>query len=134
MSDVTDLLHSSMSLTKTLGIRGVEATAERVVVELDWSADLLTSGGLLHGGAVMAVADTAGGTCAFLNLPEGAVGTSTIESKTNFLGGTKEGDTLRATAVPLHVGGSTIVVETVLRVGDRLVGKTIQTQSVLRPR
>ncbi len=132
--ETTAILHAGMTLAKTLDLHGVLASADRVVIELDWSPDLLTSGGLLHGGAVMALADTAGGTCAFLNLPDGASGTSTIESKTNFIGGVKEGDTVRATAAPLHVGGSTIVVETDLRVGERLVAKVTQTQSVLRPR
>ncbi len=130
--DATALLHAGMSLAATLGIHGVEATSNRVVTELDWSPDLLTAGGLLHGGAVIALADTTGGACAFLNLPPDAAGTSTIESKTNFLGGVKEGQTVRATATPLHVGRSTIVVETELRVGDRLVAKVTQTQSVLR--
>ena len=123
-----------MTLTKTLGMRAVESGPERVVIELDWSPELLTAGGLLHGGAVMALADSAGGVAAFMNLPDGAVGTSTIESKTNFIGGVQEGDTLRATASPLHVGGMTIVIETVLAVDDRLVGKVTQTQTVLHPR
>jgi uncharacterized protein (TIGR00369 family) len=82
----------------------------------------------------MALADAAGGACAFANLPEGAAGTSTIESKTNFLRGVRSG-TLTATARPLHVGSTTVVVETELRDDDdRLVGKVTQTQAVLRPR
>lgn len=132
--ELTAFLHDAMSLTRTLDMRALEGSPERVVVELDWSSDLLTSGGLLHGGAVMALADSAGGMSAYLNLPAGAVGTSTIESKTNFIGGVKEGDTLRATSTPLHVGGRTIVVETTLTVGERLVGKVTQTQTVLHPR
>ncbi|MGA9277499.1 PaaI family thioesterase [Ilumatobacter sp.] len=134
VDEATEFLHESMSLTRTLGMRSIEAAPGRVVIDLDWSPDLLTAGGLLHGGAVMALADSAGGLSAFLNLPTGAAGTSTIESKTNFLGGVKEGDTLRATSTPLHVGSMTIVVETVLTVGDRLVGKVTQTQAVLHPR
>ena len=67
--------------------RPTRCRRERVVLTLDWRPELCTSGGLLHGGAVMALADAAGGACAFFNLPEGATGTSTIESKTNFLGG-----------------------------------------------
>jgi len=132
--EATALLHAGMSLTKTLGMRAVDNNPDHVVVELDWSPELLTAGGLLHGGAVMALADSAGGLAAFLNLPAGAVGTSTIEAKTNFIGGVKEGDTLRATASPLHVGGMTIVIETTLTVGDRLVGKVTQTQTVLHAR
>jgi uncharacterized protein (TIGR00369 family) len=82
----------------------------------------------------MALADSAGGACAFANLPDGAAGTSTIESKTNFLGAVREG-TVTATARPLHVGRTTIVVETELRRDDgRLVAKVTQTQTVLLPR
>ena len=82
----------------------------------------------------MATADAAGGACAFLNLPDGAIGTSTIESKTNFLGAVREGSVLTATATPLNVGRTTIVIETELRVDtSKLVGKTTQTQTVLRP-
>lgn len=121
-----------MPLCETLGVEATELAPERVVLTLAWRAELCTSNGLLHGGAVMALADAAGGACAFTNLPEGAVGTSTIESKTNFLGAITEGQTLTATTTPLHVGRTTIVVETELRVDDgKLVGKTTQTQTVL---
>lgn len=131
--ELTELLHVGMTLTKTLGMRAVENVPERVVIDMDWSPDRLTAGGLLHGGAIMALADAAGGLSAFMNLPDGAGGTSTIESKTNFIGGVKEGQTVRATSTPLHVGGSTIVVETTLTVEGRLVAKVTQTQTVLRP-
>jgi 1,4-dihydroxy-2-naphthoyl-CoA hydrolase len=127
----TDELHRAMPLCETLGMRVVAAEPDTVELALDWLPSLCTTAGLLHGGALMALADSAGAVCAFLNLPEGAT-TSTIESKTNFLGATKEG-TLTATARPLHVGGSTIVVETEIRRADgRLVGKVTQTQAVLR--
>ena len=131
--DPTQLLHTSMPLCATLGITASEASTDRIVAHLGWRPELCTSGGLLHGGALMALADAAGGACAFLNLPEGATGTSTIESKTNFLGAVREGASVTATATPLHRGRTTIVVETELRVDGRLVGKTTQTQSVLRP-
>ena len=132
--DPTQLLQSSMPLCATLGITGSAADPDRVVAHLEWRPDLCTSGGLLHGGAVMTLADAAGAACAFLNLPEGAIGTSTIESKTNFLGAVREGATLTATATPLHRGRTTIVIETELRLDDgRLVGKTTQTQTVLHP-
>jgi uncharacterized protein (TIGR00369 family) len=86
----------------------------------------------MHGGALLGLADSAGGVCAFLNLPEGAVGTSTIESKTNFLRGVREG-VVAASSRVLHRGRTVIVVETELSQGDdRLVGKVIQTQTVLR--
>jgi 1,4-dihydroxy-2-naphthoyl-CoA hydrolase len=133
--DPTQFIRSTMPLAETLGITASELDAGRVVLQLAWRPELCTSNGLLHGGAVMALADTAGGACAFLNLPDGAVGTSTIESKTNFLGAIRDGATLTATAVPLHAGRTTVVVETELRTDDgRLVGKTTQTQSVLQPR
>lgn len=122
-----------MPLCSTLGITASEASTDRIVAHLDWRPELCTSGGLLHGGAVMALADAAGGACAFLNLPEGATGTSTIESETNFVGAVREGASVTATATPLHRGRTTIVVETELRVDGRLVAKTTQTQSVLRP-
>ena len=128
----TDLLHRSMPLCTTLGMTASEATAERVVLAMPWDESRCTTAGLLHGGALMALADSAGATCAFLNLPEGAT-TTTIESKTNFTGAVREGEVV-ATATPLHVGRTTVVVETELRLGDRLVAKTTQTQAVLQPR
>jgi 1,4-dihydroxy-2-naphthoyl-CoA hydrolase len=124
----------AMPLAATLGIEAVSMTPDEVVLSMPWRAELCTTGGVLHGGAVMALADSAGGACAFANLPSDAVGTSTIESKTNFLAAVREG-TVTATSRPLHVGNTTIVVETELRRDDgRLVAKTTQTQTVLRPR
>jgi 1,4-dihydroxy-2-naphthoyl-CoA hydrolase len=128
--DPTAFLHESMSLCRTLGMRAEAFTKDEVRLAMDWSDDLLTAGGALHGGALMALADATGGACAFLNLPEGAAGTSTIESKTNFLGGVRTG-TVTATARPLYVGRTTIVVETELHAAGKLVGKTTQTQAVL---
>jgi uncharacterized protein (TIGR00369 family) len=82
----------------------------------------------------MTLADSAGAGCAFLNLPDGAIGTSTIESKTNFLGAVK-GGSVAARSTALHVGSTTIVIETEVRDDtDRLVAKVTQTQAVLRPR
>lgn len=132
-TELTELIRHSMPLCKTLGIRAAEFDAARVVLELDFDETLCTSNGLMHGGTLMALADSAGGSCAFANLPDGAVGTSTIESKTNFLGAVTSG-TVVATATPLHAGSTTIVIETELRNGNKLVGKVTQTQSVLRPR
>ena len=134
MSDPSTSLNEMMPLGATLGIVAHAMAPDEVVLSMPWRPDLCTSGGVLHGGAVMALADSAGGACAFANLPPDAVGTSTIESKTNFLGAVREG-TVTATARPLHVGGTTIVVETELRRDDgRLVAKTTQTQTVLRPK
>ncbi len=131
--DPTTFIRSAMPLCETLGMSAVTLTAECVELSMEWAEALCTIGDVLHGGAVMALADSAGGTAAFLNLPDGAVGTSTIESKTNFLGAIKNG-TVTARTVPLHVGSSTIVLETEVRNHDRLVAKVTQTQSVLRPR
>ena len=131
---LTAFIRDAMPLCGTLGMRMVAQTPAEVRLELDWDASLCTSAGGLHGGTLMALADSAGGACAFANLPAGASGTSTIESKTNFLGAVRSG-TVTATARPLHVGGTTIVIETEIRNRDgKLVAKTTQTQTVLRPK
>ena len=131
---LTQFIRDAMPLCATLGMRMVAQSPEEVRLELDWDANLCTSSAGLHGGTLMALADSAGGACAFANLPAGASGTSTIESKTNFLGAVRSG-TVTATARPLHVGGTTIVIETEIRNGaGKLVAKTTQTQSVLRPK
>jgi 1,4-dihydroxy-2-naphthoyl-CoA hydrolase len=128
--DPTGFVRQSMPLCATLGVTAVSLDAAEVVLALEWAPELCTLGGVLHGGTLMALADSAGAAAAFLNLPAGATATSTIESKTNFLGGVTSG-TLVATARPLHVGGTTIVIETELTSDDRLVAKVIQTQMVL---
>jgi 1,4-dihydroxy-2-naphthoyl-CoA hydrolase len=125
----TEELHQLIPLSALLGARVVEDSPQAIVLELDWREDLCTAGGVLHGGALMALADTGGAVCAFLNLPEGSAGTTTIESKTNLLAAVR-GGTVTATSTPLHAGRTVIVVETELRT-DRLVAKTIQTQAVL---
>jgi uncharacterized protein (TIGR00369 family) len=125
-------LRATMPFAGTVGIELSEASPERVSGRLAWAPELTTAGGVLHGGAVMGLADTLGAVCAFLNLPEGAQ-TSTIESKTNFFGAVREGH-VEATSTPLHVGRSTIVVQTDVRDPDgRRVALTLQTQSVLAP-
>lgn len=130
----TELMHEAMPFCVTLGARADKYTSEEVVLSLDWAPRLCTTGGILHGGAIMALADSAGGSCALLNLPTEASGTATIESKTNFLGAVRSG-TITATATPLHIGGTTIVVETSVRDSSgRQVAKVTQTQMVLRPR
>ena len=101
-------------------------------LRLAWHADRCTAGGMLHGGALMGLADAAGGLCAFLNLPEGATGTATISSATNFLRGVRGGH-VEAVARALQVGRTVIVVETELRDADgRAAAKVTQTQAVLR--
>jgi 1,4-dihydroxy-2-naphthoyl-CoA hydrolase len=111
-------------------MRLAEAGPEAVRLLMDWRPELCTAGGVLHGGALMALADTAGATCAFLNLRSEGESTTTVESKTNLLSAVR-GGTVTAAAAPLKVGGSLMVVETELRDDDdRLVAKTIQTQAV----
>jgi len=134
MTTPTEIVHELMPLCATLGITAREFTAESIVLELDWRPELCTSNEVLHGGVIMTLADSAGAGCAFLNLPDGALGTSTIESKTNFLGAVKTGS-IAARSTALHVGSTTIVVETEVRDDTgRLVAKVTQTQAVLRPR
>ncbi len=129
--ELTTQLHAAMPFTAVLGATAVRVGSDEVVLRLDWDATRCTSGGLLHGGALMALADSAGGLCAFLNLPEGA-GTTTIESKTNFLRAVRGGH-VEAVTRPLHVGRTVIVVDTELRDDDgRLVARVTQTQAVLR--
>lgn len=130
--DPTTFIRTAMPLCDTLGITAETFGPELVELTMPWSEQLCTSNHLLHGGALMALADSAGGAVAFLNLPEGATGTSTIESKTNFLGAVTEG-TVTATATPLHLGSTTMVIETEIRHDDRLVAKVTQTQAVFRP-
>jgi 1,4-dihydroxy-2-naphthoyl-CoA hydrolase len=118
------------TLSELLGIRVVEMTAERVVAELTIRDELRTVGGALHGGTLMAFADTIGAVATVLNLPPGA-GTTTLESKTNFFGAGRSG-IVRAETLPLHRGKRTMVWQT--RMHDeagRLLAQTIQTQMVL---
>jgi 1,4-dihydroxy-2-naphthoyl-CoA hydrolase len=127
----TEMIHGLVPLAVTLGITADAAGPDEVVLSLDWAEKLTTGGGVLHGGIVMALADTSGAVCAFLNLPEGAGGTTTIESKTNFMAATRSG-TVKAHSRPLHVGRRVIVVETEIRGDDgKLAAITIQSQAVL---
>ena len=121
-----------MPFADMVGVRVVDSTAEEVRGLLDWAPERCTSGGILHGGAVMSLADSVGGVCAFLNLPTGTL-TATIESKTNFFRPVTRG-TIEAVARPLHVGKSTIVVQTdVLDEEGRRVAQVTQTQAVIKP-
>jgi len=127
-----DSLLDAMPFARELGIELLAASAEEVRARIPWSARLCTTGGVLHGGLVMSLADSAGALCAFLNLPPGGA-TSTIESKTNFFRAVREGH-VEAVARPLHLGRSTIVVQTdVLDASGRRVAQVTQTQAVLQP-
>jgi uncharacterized protein (TIGR00369 family) len=118
-------------LADTLGIEIVEATKEKVVGRLKVKPEICTSFDTLHGGAIMAFADTLGATGAFLNLPPGA-GTTTMESKTNFIGAAKAGSTVTAVSTPVHIGSRTSVWTTrITREDGKLVAVVTQTQMVL---
>jgi 1,4-dihydroxy-2-naphthoyl-CoA hydrolase len=122
---------STMPFAQTLGSELLEADPGGVRARVAWDESRCTAGGMLHGGVLMSLADSAAAVCAFLNLPEGAKGTTTVESKTNFLRGVREG-TVTATSKPLHKGRRFVVVETELTDDqDRLVAKVTQTQAVL---
>lgn len=122
-------LLATMPFSAACGIALTDARADSVTGTLAWTPERCTSGGVMHGGAIMALADSVGGICAFLNLPAGA-STSTIESKTNFFRAVR-GGVVRAVARPLHVGRTVIVVQTDLRdEEDRLVAQVTQSQAV----
>lgn len=125
--------HHEGCLPELLGVRFTEATKDRLVAELQIRTDLKTFGGRLHGGTIMALADTVAATATAINLPPGA-STTTLESKTNFFAGATDG-TVRAESTPLHRGRTTMVWQT--RVTDttgRLLAFVVQTQMVLQPR
>src|SRR3990170_5373243 len=115
---------------EVLGVRFIEVTPDRVTAELTVRDDLCTVPGIMHGGAIMAFADTLGGVATSLNLQPGA-GTTTIESKTNFLAAARTGQTIRGECVPLHRGKQTLVWQTRVTVDGRLVALVTQTQIVL---
>lgn len=116
---------------KLIGLEITEATPGRVRAKLAARNELCRSGGTLHGGAIMSLADIVASCGAFLNLPEGAK-TTTIESKTNFIGAPKEGAPIFAESVPLHVGRRSSVWQTnVTREDGKLVAVVIQTQMVI---
>jgi 1,4-dihydroxy-2-naphthoyl-CoA hydrolase len=122
-------LVAAMPFAERLGLRVETATKDEVRGSFEWAEELCTAGGVLHGGALMAAADSVGALCAYLNLPEGAT-TATIESKTNFFRAVR-GGTVSLVSTPLHVGRTSIVVQTELRDADeRRVALVIQTQAV----
>jgi 1,4-dihydroxy-2-naphthoyl-CoA hydrolase len=129
MTDVSALA-GSMPLVELLGITITAASAEAVEGALAWRPDLCTVGGLLHGGALMALADSLGAVAAFLRLPEGAA-TATVTSHSTFLAAVRDG-TVAGRAVVEHAGSRFITVRTELRRDDgRLVATTTQSQAVL---
>jgi 1,4-dihydroxy-2-naphthoyl-CoA hydrolase len=117
-----------------LGVELVEATRERVVGQLRVRPEVATTGGILHGGAVMALADTLGAVGTVLNMPSGHT-TTTIESSTKFIGAAPGGSLVTGESTPLHRGRTTQVWQTAIRREDgRLCALVIQTQLVMAPK
>jgi uncharacterized protein (TIGR00369 family) len=134
MDSLERLNENMLPFAKLLGMRFVSASPESVIAELDVREDLCTSPPVLHGGAMMAFADTLGACATLLNLREG-FSTTTIESKTNFLAAARAGATVRGECTPLHRGRRSMVWQTrISGDGGRLLGIVIQTQMVLEPR
>ncbi len=124
------LLDWNSGLVRHLGIRFVETEKDRVVAELEIRPELLTTTGALHGGTLMAFADTVGAAGTVVNLAQGQ-NTATLESKTNFFAAARSG-VVRAEATPLHKGKRTHVWQTrVTDANGKLVSLTIQTQVIL---
>ncbi|MCI5045766.1 MAG: PaaI family thioesterase [Aquisalinus sp.] len=118
---------------KLLGMKVMGATKEKITAELLVLDDLTTATPILHGGAIMALADNLGAMGTILNLPPGAT-TTTIESKTNFLGSVPAGEIAKAEATPLHIGRSTQVWQTrIMRENGKLAAIVTQTQMVKMP-
>lgn len=121
-------------LPELLGIKLVEVTPDKVIAQLTVRPDLCTTGKILHGGSIMAFADTLGAIGTVVNMPQGH-GTATIESKTNFIGGAAEGSVVTGECTPVHKGRTTQVWQT--RITDaegKLVALVTQTQIVMPPR
>ena len=129
MSADLDALIALMPLAGHLGLILDEADPSRVVIRLDWAPHLCTTGGILHGGVLMSLADTAGALVTFLGLPEGKT-TATITSTSHMFRPVSAG-TVRAVAVAVHRGRTTVTAETsVFDAEDRLVAQTVQVQAV----
>lgn len=124
-----EALTAAMPFARSTGVRLSSARPGEVVAELDWAPEICTVGGILHGGALLTLADSAGAVCAFLNLPRGS-GTATSDSTAHLFRPVASG-TVIATARPLHVGPSRIVVQTDLTDDrGRAVSTVVQTQAV----
>jgi 1,4-dihydroxy-2-naphthoyl-CoA hydrolase len=132
MTPLEKIQSMKMPFAELKGVTFVEAEQDRVVAQMLVRPDLCTLNHTIHGGAVMAFADSVGAAATVINLAEDAKGTTTLESKTNFIGGAKEGSTVLAIAVPVHRGRRTQVWQTRIETEDgKLVAMVIQTQMIL---
>jgi uncharacterized protein (TIGR00369 family) len=132
MTPLEKLNSMPMPFAQLKGVTFTEADKNRVVARMPVRPDLCTLGHVLHGGAIMALADSVGAAATVINLPEDAKGTTTIESKTNFIGSAREGMTVIATATPIHRGRRTHVWQTRVETEEgKLVAVVTQTQMVL---
>ena len=131
-SEIAQFAIDIMPFSAVLGVRDVSGSPDGVSAIADWAPERCTVGGSLHGGYLMALADGVGAAAASYHLPPG-VGTSTVESKTNFFRGVAAGE-VTVTASVIHAGRRTIVVQTDVRRADgKLATRTTQTQAVLSP-
>lgn len=122
----------AMPFSKLMGVRVTAASAGAVEGEITVREDLCTAGGIMHGGAIMAFADALGAVGAVASLPDGAGGTTTIESKTNFLGAAPVGSMVKGRSVPLKSGRRMSVWQTMIETAEgKPVAVVIQTQLVL---
>jgi 1,4-dihydroxy-2-naphthoyl-CoA hydrolase len=129
----TEQLHELLPFARTLGITLVTHQPHEVRCRLDRTEHLAGAGVGLHGGAIMGLADAAAGICAFLNLPDGASGTTTIQSSTSFCG--QSAPSVEAIARPVRCGRSVIVIDIdVTDAGGALAARVTQSQLVLHPR
>ena len=131
MDMLSRIIRQPLPFAELLGIEFVSAAADRIVARLIVRSDLCTHPAVLHGGAIMAFADTLGAAGTFVNLPEGA-GTTTIESKTNFVAPAPVGTEITGEAVPIHRGRRTMIWQTRITSSEgRLIALVTQTQLVL---
>ena len=125
------IMQEMLPFAELLGIEFVSAAADRIVAEMAVREDLCTRPAVLHGGAIMAFADTLGAIGTIVNLPQGA-GTTTIESKTNFVAPAPVGTRVIGEATPVHRGRRTMIWQTRISTAEgRLVALVTQTQLVL---
>ncbi|HEX4210561.1 MAG TPA: PaaI family thioesterase [Candidatus Binataceae bacterium] len=134
MDGLAILAQNRLPFAELLGIRFVSASPDRIEAVMEVREDLCTTPAVLHGGAIMSLADTLGACATVLNLEDGA-GTTTLESKTNFLAPAPVNTSVKAECTPIHRGKRTMVWQTRVTGADgRLVAIVTQTQIVLESR